>query len=320
MAGWDRDKLHRLVAGVVEAGGGGRPPEFVILRDGWEYCSLCGKYSDPWHLSTEAHFKREFRWQIRQRRMMRPAGFALQAGTLPAGWGDPAFYTWMYEWDCFYCKLCRKEADDEHVQSRDHRRRAMNPGQFLQGDASTGTAAASAPRQPDDPPTSPPPPSPGQFLQGDASTGTAAASAPRQPDDPPTSPPPPSPGRASLEQQRSSPVTAPPRASWGWTQPALHAIFPPPPPPPAAAKPPPFPGVGVRVFPTHAPIHALMPAASTEVGASLPPAQSQPHSPLVPDAQWQFCLAPRSGGYFRHIETGEVKRSLGHGDACLAYF
>jgi len=114
----------------------GELPEWVQVRDGVEFCSLCQKNLTEGHILSAKHQKRlayvhQYGGLEALGALPDAAGMGegalVAAGSLPAAWGNPAFYEWKPESACLWCKLCHKNADESHVYSEKHLRRTMDP-------------------------------------------------------------------------------------------------------------------------------------------------------------------------------------------------
>ena len=54
-----------------------------------------------------------------------------QPHPIPSSWGDPRNFRWVSLTEKYWCKLCRKYADDWHIDSMMHTRRKMYPRTYL---------------------------------------------------------------------------------------------------------------------------------------------------------------------------------------------
>lgn len=102
----------------------------------------------------------------------RPLGGSMTCGP-PAAWGSPAFYEWKPESGNFWCRLCYKNADDNHVLSDRHQKRALYPESYLYPDMfhaavdvdTHGMPPPPPPQCPWDTSSAPPPPLPEPWAQ-----------------------------------------------------------------------------------------------------------------------------------------------------------
>lgn len=135
-------------------------PEWLEVHDGEHYCTLCHAYATDAHLRGAKHLRRLSWWQWQPDQgweswkggdpwLSRPslpgaaqgssptaddqrlAGPLPEAGeeAPPEWWGDARFYSYCEGW--WRCRLCSSWADDKHVTSQKHRRRAQHPGYYL---------------------------------------------------------------------------------------------------------------------------------------------------------------------------------------------
>jgi len=122
-------------------------PEWMEIRDGAEFCTLCWNYATEGHIQSSKHQKRLYYLSSRvegaqplNTAAAAPSAMAGAAAApqgrpppLPASWGHPDFYEWKPETETYFCKLCYKNADESHVYSTRHQNRAQHPEQFLCG-------------------------------------------------------------------------------------------------------------------------------------------------------------------------------------------
>ena len=108
-------------------------PAFIALRQGEEYCLLCSKWATRAHCSSEKHAKQV--WWFQRRAAPAPlvpasgsprgAAAHVEIAAIPEPpEGCPAWYTWDAERWVWYCKVCWKNADEKHLASCRHLRRA----------------------------------------------------------------------------------------------------------------------------------------------------------------------------------------------------
>lgn len=95
-------------------------PEWVEVRDGWNYCTLCRLYATDGHLSSEKHKYRQdmYEWERSDENSSRPAEGP------PEAWGDPSYFEWRDGWHWF-CKLCNQWSDLGHVQGKRHQKKVQ---------------------------------------------------------------------------------------------------------------------------------------------------------------------------------------------------
>ena len=111
-------------------------PPFIEMQDGYEFCTLCGKYGNPDHYRSKKHNNKVWWWQhqgLTQQARLAPSvpAVGLQQGAAAYGVivalpspppGDPSWYEWQTDKQTWYCKLCWKTADDNHIGSERHKR------------------------------------------------------------------------------------------------------------------------------------------------------------------------------------------------------
>ena len=130
---------------------GGETRTWITMRDGEWYCRPCWKFVTDEHLSTPNHEQRVKEFNAAEAtgscRWAAPAGNSTGASASGLGApltqaaatddipppppGDPRFYEWdarQYKWKCL---LCYAYAEDSHIESGKHIRRAKNPRCYL---------------------------------------------------------------------------------------------------------------------------------------------------------------------------------------------
>lgn len=101
-----------------------------------EFCTLCRSYATEEHLRSLKHQRRLAYIHLCRAQELppgSPVGGSRTCGP-PAAWGNPAFYEWKPESGNFWCNLCWKNADDNHVLSERHQKRVSYPESHLSGD------------------------------------------------------------------------------------------------------------------------------------------------------------------------------------------
>jgi hypothetical protein len=103
-------------------------PVWMEIRNDQEFCTLCNNYVTPEHIESDKHQKRLL-WHLAP-----PTSTVATASPTygeapklsaepPPEWGDPDHFEWKADRQQFYCKLCWKFADDNHVIGLNHTRR-----------------------------------------------------------------------------------------------------------------------------------------------------------------------------------------------------
>jgi hypothetical protein len=100
-------------------------PEWIIVKDGYDYCDLCHNFATDGHLNSERHKKRvdwyEWESEWKETGMSRREIWARDNGP-PPEWGDPTHYELKDGW--FRCRLCQAWVTDmRHVKSKRHQNR-----------------------------------------------------------------------------------------------------------------------------------------------------------------------------------------------------
>ncbi|MCP4244396.1 MAG: hypothetical protein GY772_27960, partial [bacterium] len=142
-------------AGGAQSAAAARP-SWMIMDNGYEYCTLCRKYATEEHLASAGHHGRLDGWNVwgagssaavagspdlagdMPDEPANPGGVAalLAEGFLPPGSGDPLYYRW--DGAFYYCRLCWKHVDEGHLRSLNHRRRMPNALRILFSDPEVG--------------------------------------------------------------------------------------------------------------------------------------------------------------------------------------
>lgn len=94
-------------------------PDWMEIRNDQEFCTLCNNYVTPEHIESEKHQNRLL-WNLTPQTGSTTLTVPSQP---PPEWGDPEHFEWRSEHRQFYCKLCWKFADDNHISSLAHTRR-----------------------------------------------------------------------------------------------------------------------------------------------------------------------------------------------------
>ena len=124
---------------VREATKNGQLPEWMDVRDDNLFCTLCKAYATDDHLASRKH-----QWRLQHpdqfstppQQDQQSAGIfkgaeAPQPHRLPEAWGNPDFYEWKAEHQWYWCKLCYRVADDNHLSSARHVHRTACPEEYL---------------------------------------------------------------------------------------------------------------------------------------------------------------------------------------------
>ena len=110
---------HRISLETKKANG--ELPWWMDIKGYHEYCTICQKRAPPSHVSSDAHTSRIKNAEV-QRGLTHESSDG--SGTLtispPSHWGDPTLYKWVADSQAFWCMLCWKWADDNHVNSTRH--------------------------------------------------------------------------------------------------------------------------------------------------------------------------------------------------------
>ena len=132
---------------------------YIEIRGGLEYCTLCWKYGSEEHYRSYKHQNKVWWWENRLQsqsatHLARPAPSVLTAESPESAAvydamltfenpppGQPSWYTWQPETLSWYCNLCWKTANENHIYSEKHKRMA----QWEEKQAQTGTSCVSAP-------------------------------------------------------------------------------------------------------------------------------------------------------------------------------
>merc|ERR1712050_318284 len=118
---------------------GGQLPDWVEVRGGREFCTLCWAYLDEAHAWSERHKQRLL---LHERRGSPAASTENQLSLcalpietvpppLPVHYGDPRLFVLRPEWNAWYCRVCHRNADDNHIKSERHQKRAQWPEAYL---------------------------------------------------------------------------------------------------------------------------------------------------------------------------------------------
>ena len=178
----------------------GQLDDWMIIRNGEKYCTLCSSCADEAHLSSQKHLQRKY-WAECQRKCQGTCGGMMRKPTGPIlvreaydmwlqqlpdwnlQWGpcNPALYAWKAEVGCYFCKLCWKYVDDAHMASNTHQKRAAYPSYYLpelrDHHAPPPWTSSGASVQAGVPPPPPPPPQPAQDGQLALTMGSPTTSA-----------------------------------------------------------------------------------------------------------------------------------------------
>eukprot|EP00747_Dinoflagellata_sp_TGD_P185108 gnl/TRDRNA2_/TRDRNA2_41418_c0_seq1.p1 gnl/TRDRNA2_/TRDRNA2_41418_c0~~gnl/TRDRNA2_/TRDRNA2_41418_c0_seq1.p1 ORF type:complete len:634 (+),score=94.03 gnl/TRDRNA2_/TRDRNA2_41418_c0_seq1:149-1903(+) len=182
---YERDLQARQAQGVL--------PWFLEVRDGQEYCTLCFQFATEEHLRSSRHQSR-LAWQTPSApppavmngvegahmpvAQPPPGPYYCMPAALPPpapsavprppdNWGNPNFFEWRPQNSAFWCRLCWKYADDNHVTSQKHVGRTVYPDSYLGCDPIGGEGGQAPPPPPPQsysrtPISSGPPPPPSQ--------------------------------------------------------------------------------------------------------------------------------------------------------------
>ena len=112
------------------------PPYMELGVNGFLYCKLCGVTSNESHEASQRH-KRKVAWYNSEKvqpqtcfpclstttSVLTPThhDFAASSTDFPKSWGDKRHFEWEAENQSWWCRLCWKYADDDHIRSRKHR-------------------------------------------------------------------------------------------------------------------------------------------------------------------------------------------------------
>jgi len=273
----------------------GANPEWMEIRDGAEFCTLCWNYATEGHILSSKHQKRVSHLH-RYERVQPLADIAVPPGmiagvapavapppasppVLPPSWGNPEFYEWKPETQSLWCKLCFKNADESHVYSMKHQQRA-SVASTVAGDFVDVSMFGAPP---------PPPPPPGR--------------------------PEPTKCVDPWPSQQCQPCNPP----WSAANQEVLAIEAPPKQPPLETSVDPWPADLIRQ-------DTLSVPAESESAPSLP---QQPSGEQVASAQhsthdppqWQAFCDEASGEYYYHCsETGVSQWELPPGESYLVEF
>ena len=100
-------------------------PEWMdVDDDGNQFCTLCEKRATPEHLKSIAHKNKE--WWLNTGRTHQN-GDKPRERELPEEYGNREWYTWENEMKEWLCNLCWKIADEAHIKSNTHMKRAAFP-------------------------------------------------------------------------------------------------------------------------------------------------------------------------------------------------
>lgn len=138
-------------------------PPWMELRDGSEYCTLCGAYATHGHLASERHSKR-LEWYNAESSPSTGASAAPAVSSFasafppvmaaqqpgpgsppPAHWGDPRHFEFQPDQGWWRCRLCQCWADDSHIMGQKHQKRIEWADYYIDGiESPYGAADASS--------------------------------------------------------------------------------------------------------------------------------------------------------------------------------
>ena len=112
-------EMHRISLETKKANG--ELPWWMDIQGHQEYCTICKKTAHHSHVTSEWHIHR-LKNAEEQRRITHERSDGSDALTMspPSHWGDHTLYKWDADANAFWCLLCWKFADDNHVNSIQH--------------------------------------------------------------------------------------------------------------------------------------------------------------------------------------------------------
>lgn len=165
-------QVHRQALEVAEQRGD--LPDWLEVRSGVEYCKLCWAFADESHLWSHKHRQRmQYHEQQQQLGAIGFGDFAAGAASassqlalyspaasvvqgpppIPTSWGEARFFEWKAEFGAYHCRLCWNYVDDNHLQGKNHRKRAARPEDYLGPERDPADELQDASRGPAPPPT-----------------------------------------------------------------------------------------------------------------------------------------------------------------------
>ena len=151
-------------------------PLGTIVKDGYYWCVACNCWATESHLQGSKH-ERAMKWwhqaaspamvcnpSLHQNMQTWGAASAevVREGYFPPAWGDRNCFVWKPETSQWWCRLCYKYADDNHIASATHVKRAAYPNSYLYDGTSSHHRDFSGP------PPLPPPSAPGASSSRDS--------------------------------------------------------------------------------------------------------------------------------------------------------
>ena len=123
----------------------GNLPPGTIVKDGYYFCVVCNCWANESHLQSSRHERAMKRWHqaaspamvcnpsLHQNLQTWGAASAevVREGYFPPAWGDRNCFVWKPETCQWWCRLCYKYADDNHIASATHVKRAAYPYSYL---------------------------------------------------------------------------------------------------------------------------------------------------------------------------------------------
>jgi len=111
----------------------GRLPLHVNFINGELTCELCQKPATEEHMLSAKHMNK-VAWQSHPSssgsHYVQPTGQTIPMGIPPPG--DPCWYEWKAEHQKYFCLLCYKFADEQHLVGGMHQMRSLYPETYLQ--------------------------------------------------------------------------------------------------------------------------------------------------------------------------------------------
>lgn len=121
-AAWQLARCPGLAQQSVALVQSSRRPNWLEVKDGYDYCSLCRHFATDGHLASERHKARALWQEWSESQAQAPAEDLTRQLGPPAAWGDPAHFEFREGW--WWCRLCQQWSDAGHVEGKRHLKRA----------------------------------------------------------------------------------------------------------------------------------------------------------------------------------------------------